>query len=796
MTAVLFRLRAEARARWRAWVGVGLLAGLAGGVSIAALAGARRTETAYPRFLAGTGAFDVAVVNGTTAANYNRQFDFNQIAALPDVGDALRVRYYFPGGSTPSGRMVDANAIMPFTSVSGEFGTTMNGARVLHGRPPRGQRELAITALAAQRLHVHVGDTLRLRLFGPEAIGAAAARGGDEAVTALFTGAGSQPYTVVGVVAMQGGFAPYTGGIPPLVLPSADFARSHPDADEVICVRLRRGRAGIAAFERELDRLSPGSQVVSVDKSALASAVERSLDVQATALRILGVVVAAVALLLLGQALARQAALESLDHDVLSALGSVRAELGLFGLVRASVVALVAGLAAVVTAIALSPLTPVGVARQAELHPGFEVNLAYVGAGALAVVGVMLFVGAGLAWWEAASGRRGRAGEKPSRVVAALGGWGLSAPATSGLRMAIEPGRGRTAVPVQSTIVGTVLGVATVAAALTFSASLGHLFDRPDLYGWNWDVQVGDQFTSDLSGPARSVARDPSVSAIAYGTVGGVQIGGTRVDALAVEPIRGVIEPVVVAGRAPRRADEVLLGTRTLHAAGAHIGSTVVVGLVERTVRMRVVGRGVFTEATARLGEGAALTFAGMRRLAPDSIHNVVLVRLRDRDRTDAIARELGSSSTSNVYKPVKPNDLADLQRVGGIPFVVASLLALLAAATLAHTLVTSVRRRRRDLAILKTLGFVRTQLSRAVAWQASALAVVAVVVGLPLGIAAGRWVWAVFAGRLGVSTRPVTPVLAVTLLVPATIVLANLVAAVPARLAARTQPAAALRTE
>ena len=99
----------------------------------------------------------------------------------------------------------------------------------------------------------------------------------------------------------------------------------------------------------------------------------------------------------------------------------------------------------------------------------------------------------------------------------------------------------------------------------------------------------------------------------------------------------------------------------------------------------------------------------------------------------------------------MKPNDLADLQRVGGIPFVVASLLALLAAATLAHTLVTSVRRRRRDLSILKTLGSVRTQLSRAVAWQASAFAVVALAVGLPLGIAAGRWVWAVFAGRLGV---------------------------------------------
>src|SRR4029079_1965542 len=146
--------------------------------------------------------------------------------------------------------------------------------------------------------------------------------------------------TVVGLVAMQGGFAPGTGGIPPLVLPSTDYARAHPDAGEAFAFRLRRGRDGIASFERELERRAHGGQVAVADKNELASAVERSLEVQAAALRLLAAIVAAVALLLLGQALARQGALESVDHEVLAALGSTRAQLGGFGAVRASVIAL------------------------------------------------------------------------------------------------------------------------------------------------------------------------------------------------------------------------------------------------------------------------------------------------------------------------------------------------------------------------------------------------------------------------------------------------------------------------
>jgi len=114
----------------------------------------------------------------------------------------------------------------------------------------------------------------------------------------------------------------------------------------------------------------------------------------------------------------------------------------------------------------------------------------------------------------------------------------------------------------------------------------------------------------------------------------------------------------------------------------------------------------------------------------------------------------------------------------------------------LAHLLVTSVRRRRRDLAVLKTLGFVRRQVSATGIWQATTVALVALAVGLPLGIAAGRWAWMLVADRLGVVPVSVVPALVLTLVALTTVLAANLVAAVPAWMAARTRPATVLRAE
>jgi ABC-type lipoprotein release transport system permease subunit len=127
---------------------------------------------------------------------------------------------------------------------------------------------------------------------------------------------------------------------------------------------------------------------------------------------------------------------------------------------------------------------------------------------------------------------------------------------------------------------------------------------------------------------------------------------------------------------------------------------------------------------------------------------------------------------------------------------VLSGLLALAAIGTLVHTLVMSIRRRRRDLAVLKTLGFVRRQISATVAWQATTMVGIALLIGLPVGVVVGRWAWTFFANAIGVLPVPVVDLRPVLLAIPVTLLLANLIALVPGRLAASTQPAAALRSE
>ncbi|HET7720293.1 MAG TPA: hypothetical protein VFK43_10030, partial [Acidimicrobiales bacterium] len=174
MAVVLARLRAEARTRWRAWLGLAVIAGVVGGAVIAALAGARRTDTAYPRFVAGTKAFDVLVPNGgTTPENANRVFDFEQIRRLPEVEDVTLPRIYVPTGTTPSGRAFGVQDIVVLGDAEGRFGRELNRARVIEGRLPEAPDELAVTFLAGDALGVGVGDVLQLQLAGPAAPGPA-----------------------------------------------------------------------------------------------------------------------------------------------------------------------------------------------------------------------------------------------------------------------------------------------------------------------------------------------------------------------------------------------------------------------------------------------------------------------------------------------------------------------------------------------------------------------------------------------------------------------------------------------
>jgi hypothetical protein len=229
------------------------------------------------------------------------------------------------------------------------------------------------------------------------------------------------------------------------------------------------------------------------------------------------------------------------------------------------------------------------------------------------------------------------------------------------------------------------------------------------------------------------------------------------------------------------------------------VGDEIEVSGGDRSIRLRVVGRGVLPEfaGAARLGEGAAMTYDGARALVGKAaIADVMLVRARPDAAGAKLVADLSHTELGNVYLPDKPSDLVDLGRVGGLPSVIAALLAIMAIATLAHALFSAARRRRRELSVLKVLGFRRRQVSAAIAWQATVVAAIAIVVGIPLGIVAGRWGWRAFAARLGVPDQPVMPVAAMIAVGVLALVVAIVTAAIPARVASRTPPAVALRAE
>jgi hypothetical protein len=188
-----------------------------------------------------------------------------------------------------------------------------------------------------------------------------------------------------------------------------------------------------------------------------------------------------------------------------------------------------------------------------------------------------------------------------------------------------------------------------------------------------------------------------------------------------LDDLRSEVAIDLVDGRRPRTADEIVLGFKTLQAVGADIGDRVSVHIGGTRMPMTVVGSAVFSRIgnNGQLGRGAQITFAALQTALEDAPKNVVQIDFeRDADATAVRTQLQDAVSVLPLISPAPPAELVSFGRVDNLPTVLAVIMIAVAAAILAHTMITGVQRRRRDYAVLESLGFVRRQVSASVATQ------------------------------------------------------------------------------
>lgn len=323
----------------------------------------------------------------------------------------------------------------------------------------------------------------------------------------------------------------------------------------------------------------------------------------------------------------------------------------------------------------------------------------------------------------------------------------------------------------------------------------------PARYGLDWDASV------EINGRGRAITGDLAarrdVAAVARVDSASLRLAGARTDAYAVTPVKGAVDPVVVGGRAPVTDDEVALGGELRRRLDATVGGAVVLSGAAGPVRLRVVGESLPLDPQSERGLGGTMvvTPATLDRLVGPTAVTTHEAAVRfasgaDPARIVRFLRQTYPGAFTDESRPARPTQVRDLAQLGSLPFVVGLAVLVVGVAALAHALVTVVRRRRRDLAVLRTIGFTRRQLATTVLVMAVAIALGALVLGVPLGLVVARLVWGDVAAGIDVAPGAVVPVAALAAAAVGAVVVAVLAAWLPARAAGRVRPAETLRGE
>ena len=823
--------RATRRMAWRPALVVILLTAVLGAVSLAAVAGARRTESAYGRYLKTVRASDLMVNIPSPDTSL-----IAKVEQLPGVRNAAAWAG-LDANPVVRGRVDDSfltDAVS--SSVDGAF-YRQDALTVLSGRLPHpaSTNEIALTPGIARLFGVGVGGTVHYQLY--------------DAATDKVLGAAA--FVVTAVVEAPPALVDQFDEVEGAFLSPAATARYKKElAYSWVGIRLDRGTAGLPSFQASLTRLSTrigqGYTFEVRRMDTVHRQVQNAIRPQAVALAVFGGLAALALLVLVSQSLTQWLQRSAGSLRTLRAFGLTRRDAAL-ACALGPALAVAAGVAlAVAGAVALSPLAPLEPVRHFDPVRGAQFDPTVLVGGAL-ILGVALASALATMAWQRARPRLGTGMPAPSAVARAAAAAGLPKVVALGVRFALEPPAGGRKSAVRANLAGTVVAVLAIITAVVFGASLDGLVSHPDRYGWNWDVLIQNQggYGSFLTSanPASFHGGDGNVDRLVeseHGVVGWstfgftqLQIDGQTVPVLGLATHRGAVEPPTVSGHplnastryrlgtSPQHvSDQIELGATTMRQLGTHVGDTVTVGSGRTTRRLTVVGIvtlpsiGVGLTDHVSLGTGAMLSEATL--LSVEGLHSLntstneaisvlpstVAIDLAPGTRPGSVVRPIVKADPGappgGVYQVPRSLGAAivNADQMTGQPLAFALSLGVAALVSLSAAVAVSARRRRRELAILQALGLTRRQLRSIITWQTLTLLLVAEVVGLPLGLVAGRAAWTGFATSLGVVPVTVVPLVPLIAGLVAVVAAGALFTAVPKLSFPRTSTASSLRAE
>ncbi len=795
-------LRLDLRGRRRALLVLVLLVAIASGTVMAALAGARRGASAMQRLGERTLPATAAILANAPG------FDWAPVRTLPEV-EAFG--YFGPDlpiqGMPPT---VTAAPLIGDTAMD-----TLERPVVLAGRMlDRRRVDEAVTGVGfLEHQHLHLGDTVQVVLPTPTELRTLTGSGPDGA----FTGP-RLAVRIVGVVS-----SPWWGD-PNAVNLSPGVAERYPDNLVRVqgttagspylangLVRLRGGTAAIPRLRADFARVTGRSDIEVVDLSEwVGRPALQQTGFEARCLLAFGAAAFLAALFLVGQAVARSAAGVTAHLQPLRAIGMSRRQSVAAAVAATAAAGALGGLLGVAAAVIASRWFPIGLAARGEPSPGISADWVVLGPGLAATV-LLVAGGAAAAAWVALAGEGRAAGSRRSTLAARIARARLPVPVVVGTRFALEPGRGRDAVPVRPALLGAVVGILGLLAAFTFARGVDTVAGHPEKFGQTYQLSVFVGDNGQQAGPTEqllaALRRDPDVQGVedARTAVATGPDGSSSVSLFNYTPGPKPLDTVVTSGRMPRSVDEVLLAPRTVTALHARVGGRVALTGSRGTATLTVTGIGLVPAGPHNTyADGGWLTDAGYDALFSSWKFRTVYVALRPSARTPDAGQRLTAAvnradpalAPFALTAPDPLREVTSLEEVRILPFLLGAFLSLLAVGAVGHALVTAVRRRQHDLAVLRAVGMTRRQCRWIVVTQAVVLALVGLVFGVPLGVAVGRFVWQAVAGYTPFQYDPPLALPALLLVGPGALLIVNLLAAGPGRRAARLRIAQVLRAE